>query len=54
MPILNLPTRIIEIPVLYNDPWTRETLMRFRERHQDPKSTDIEYAATHQWLSVHR
>jgi allophanate hydrolase subunit 1 len=42
---LQLPTRIIEIPVLYNDPWTRETLMRFRERHQDPKSTDIEYAA---------
>jgi urea carboxylase len=42
---LELPTRIIEIPVLYNDPWTRETLMRFRERHQDPKSTDIEYAA---------
>jgi urea carboxylase len=39
-----LKTRIIEIPVLYNDPWTRETLMRFRERHQDPKSTDIEYA----------
>jgi urea carboxylase len=42
---LDLPTRIIEIPVLYNDPWTRETLMRFRERHQDPNSTDIEYAA---------
>ena len=40
-----LKTRIIEIPVLYNDPWTHETLMRFRERHQDPKSTDIEYTA---------
>jgi urea carboxylase len=40
-----LKTRIIEIPVLYNDPWTRETLMRFRERHQDPTGTDIEYAA---------
>ena len=40
-----IATRIIEIPVFYNDPWTRETLMRFRERHQDPKSTDIEYAA---------
>jgi len=38
-------TRIIEIPVYYRDPWTTETLMRFRERHQDPKSTDIEYAA---------
>ena len=40
-----LDTRIIEVPVLYNDPWTRETLMRFRERHQDPNATDLEYAA---------
>lgn len=40
-----LQTRIVEIPVLYNDPWTHETLMRFRERHQDPTATDIEYAA---------
>ena len=40
-----LRTRIVEIPVLYNDPWTHETLMRFRERHQDPNSTDLEYAA---------
>ena len=31
--------------MLYNDPWTHETLMRFRERHQDPSSTDLEYAA---------
>jgi urea carboxylase len=43
VPILD--TRIIEIPVLYNDPWTHETLMRFRERHQEPGSTDLEYAA---------
>ena len=42
-PVLN--TRVIEIPVYYQDPWTHETLMRFRERHQDPDSTDIEYAA---------
>ncbi|MEM7696599.1 MAG: allophanate hydrolase subunit 1 [Pseudomonadota bacterium] len=40
-----LDTRIIEIPVYYQDPWTNETLMRFRERHQDPSGTDIEYAA---------
>jgi urea carboxylase len=38
-------TRIIEIPVLYDDPWTRETLLRFRSRHQEPASTDLEYAA---------
>jgi len=40
-----IATRIIEVPVFYDDPWTRETLMRFRERHQDPTSTDLEYAA---------
>ena len=40
-----MTTRIIEIPVYYNDPWTHETLMRFRERHQDPNGTDLEYAA---------
>lgn len=39
-----LQTRVVEVPVLYNDPWTHETLMRFRERHQDPNATDIEYA----------
>jgi len=39
-----IKTRIIEVPVFYRDPWTTETLMRFRERHQDPNSTDIEYA----------
>jgi urea carboxylase len=40
-----IATRIIEIPVLYNDPWTNETQMRFRERHQDPTGTDLGYAA---------
>ncbi|KYH25135.1 allophanate hydrolase subunit 1 [Halalkalicoccus paucihalophilus] len=38
-------TRVIEIPVLYEDPWTEEALMDFRERHQDPDSTDLEYSA---------
>lgn len=38
-------TRIVEIPVYYNDPWTHETLMRFRERHQEPGGTDLDYAA---------
>ncbi len=40
-----ITTRIVEMPVYYNDPWTHETLMRFRERHQDPSGTDLEYAA---------
>jgi urea carboxylase len=40
-----LATRIVEVPVLYQDPWTHETLMRFRDRHQEPGGTDLEYAA---------
>lgn len=40
-----LDTRIVEVPLFYNDPWTHETLMRFRDRHQDPSSTDLEYSA---------
>lgn len=40
-----LNTRILELPVYYDDPWTRETLMRFRDRHQDPSATDLQYAA---------
>lgn len=42
---LVMPTRVIDVPVLYDDPWTRETLLRFRDRHQDPEATDLEYAA---------
>ncbi len=40
-----IDTRIIEVPVFYQDPWTHETLMRFRERHQNPEGTDLEFAA---------
>ncbi len=40
-----IETRIFEMPVFYNDPWTHETLMRFRDRHQDPDGTDLDYAA---------
>ncbi|UHD43868.1 carboxyltransferase domain-containing protein [Aureimonas altamirensis] len=40
-----LDTRIIELPVYFQDPWTEETCLRFRERHQDPSSTDLEYSA---------
>lgn len=42
---MSMETRLIEIPVLFNDPWTNETGARFRERHQDPGATDLEYAA---------
>lgn len=50
-----LHTRIIEIPVLYNDPWTHETLMRFRDRHQDPNATDLNTPrASTAWLTSRR
>ncbi len=38
-----LETRIVDVPILYDDPWTHEALMRFRDRHQDPDATDLEY-----------
>jgi urea carboxylase len=40
-----LQTRVVDVPVLYDDPWTHEAMMRFRDRHQDPESTDLEYGA---------
>ncbi len=40
-----LQTRVVDVPILYDDPWTHEALMRFRDRHQDPDSTDLEYGA---------
>ena len=41
---LSFRTRVFDIPAFYNDPWTHEILIRFRERHQEPTSTDIQYA----------
>src|SRR5215211_3783789 len=40
-----LNTRVVDVPVMIDDPWTHETLMRFRDRHQDPDATDLEYSA---------
>jgi urea carboxylase len=42
---LDVESRIVEIPVLYEDPWTHEVLMRFRDNHQDPEGTDLSYGA---------
>src|ERR671920_802430 len=39
-----LETRVVDVPVMMEDPWTHETLMNFREHHQDPDSTDLEFA----------
>ncbi|MEC9248427.1 MAG: carboxyltransferase domain-containing protein [Pseudomonadota bacterium] len=48
-PVLN--TRITEMPVFYQDPWTRETMNQFPDRRQDPNATDLEYAARINGLS---
>ncbi len=40
-----LHTRVVDVPVMMEDPWTHEALMRFRDRHQDPNATDLEYSA---------
>lgn len=41
-----LSTRIVEVPVWYQDPFTAEVEARFREGfHQDPSGTDLDYAA---------
>ncbi|HEY2209825.1 MAG TPA: carboxyltransferase domain-containing protein, partial [Gaiellaceae bacterium] len=41
----HLQTRIVDVPILWDDPWTREVVQRFRDRHQTPELTDIEFAA---------
>ena len=46
-----LETRIIEIPVWYDDPYTRETGARFRKGHQRPDGTDLDFAAEENRLS---
>lgn len=38
-------TRVVDVPVLFQDPWTVETQERFKDRRQNPDGTDIEYAA---------
>ena len=41
-----LETKIVEVPVWYDDPYTRETQSRFREGfHQRPDGNDLDYAA---------
>lgn len=40
-----ISARVVDVPILFDDPWTNEALMRFRDRHQDPESTDLEYSA---------
>lgn len=41
-----IQTRIVEVPVWFDDPFTKETGKRFREGfHQRPEGNDLDYAA---------
>ncbi|MCW2794321.1 MAG: allophanate hydrolase [Nocardioides sp.] len=42
---ITLSTRIVDIPVLFEDEWTAATVKRFRDRHQRPDLTDLEFGA---------
>ena len=41
--ITTISSRMVDIPVLYDDPWTKECARQFAERHQDPSVTNLEY-----------
>lgn len=40
----SIVTRLIEVPVWYNDPHTHAVGAKFRDRHQRPEGSDLEYA----------
>jgi urea carboxylase len=42
---MEITSRAVDVPILFEDPWTHDAVMKSRDRHQDPNSTDIEYAA---------
>ncbi|NYE94205.1 urea carboxylase [Psychromicrobium silvestre] len=46
-----LQTRLIEVPVWYQDPYTSETAARFRKGHQRPEGSDLDFAAEQNQLS---
>lgn len=50
-PSLTLQTRIVEVPVWYDDPFTNETAARFRDRHQRKEGNDLDFAAAENGLS---
>jgi urea carboxylase len=49
---VSFDSRLIEIPILYNDPWSIECAKAFAANHQDPSVTNLEYVARINWMSV--
>ncbi|MCK5552104.1 MAG: carboxyltransferase domain-containing protein [Deltaproteobacteria bacterium] len=45
-------SRLIEMPILYNDPWTVECAREFSSGHPDPSVTNLEFVAISNGLSV--
>jgi urea carboxylase len=41
--ISSLSSRLVDIPVLYDDPWSTECAKQFGDRHQDPSVTNLEF-----------
>jgi urea carboxylase len=37
--------RVVDVPIMYDDPWSTECLLRYGDRRQDPDGTDLEYMA---------
>ncbi len=42
---IEIVSRVVDVPILFNDPWTHEVAMRFRDRHQEKEIGDFEYSA---------
>ncbi|NYI75841.1 5-oxoprolinase subunit B family protein [Nocardioides panzhihuensis] len=40
-----ISTEILDVPVLYDDPWSTEVCMRFRDGHQSATETDLQFTA---------
>lgn len=40
-----LKTRVVDMPVLFQDEWTHATVLSSRDRHQTPDLTDLEFGA---------
>jgi urea carboxylase len=45
-------SNLVEIPVLYDDPWTRDCAKAFAAGHPDPSMTNLEFVAKINGLSV--
>ncbi|GEN33898.1 MULTISPECIES: 5-oxoprolinase subunit B family protein [Aneurinibacillus] len=40
---LTLQSRVVEIPIWYDDPITKECAAKFKDRHQDPSVSNLEF-----------